>query len=137
MSINSSQFQDLSITSGQDVTVDRSKNYANLFTIKNFDLKELNLAIQYLAFLSQDQIGLFTNQPIREKNLLRKTRIEKLNFKLLKFYYEKEWKNKINFRMKFIYLIISILIFDLIQLYSVEQLDYQIKIKSSFIFGVI
>lgn len=137
MSINSSQFQDLSITSGQDVTVDRSKNYANLFTIKNFDLKELNLAIQYLAFLNQDQIGLFTNQPIREKNLLRKTRIEKLNFKLLKFYYEKEWKNKINFRMKFIYLIISILIFDLIQLYSVEQLDYQIKIKSSFIFGVI
>lgn len=137
MSINSNQFRDLSITSGQDVTVDKSRNYANLFTIKNFDLKELNLTIQYLAIINQDQVGLLTNEPIRDAVLGSKNKLEKLNLRLLKNYYSKDWKNKIKFGMRILYSIISILAVDLVQLYSMEQLSDEIKIKSSFMFGVI
>ncbi|RNA11301.1 hypothetical protein BpHYR1_001579 [Brachionus plicatilis] len=136
MSINSNQFRDLSITSGQDVTVDKSRNYANLFTIKNFDLKELNLTIQYLATINQDQVGLLTNEPIRDAVLGSKNKLEKLNLRLLKNYYSKDWKNKIKFGMRILYSIISILAVDLVQLYSMEQLSDEIKIKSSFMFGV-
>lgn len=137
MSFTSNQLQDLSITSRQDVALDKSKNYANLFTIKNFDLKELNLTIQYLAFLNQDQIGLFATEPKQKKSLISKTEAEKLNVRLLKFYYLKESKGNKNFRTRILYSIIFILIIDLIQLYSIEQLSDKVRIKSSLLFGVI
>lgn len=137
MSLSSNQLRDLSITSRQDVTIDRSKNYASLFTIKNFDLKELNLTIQYLALLNQDQVGLFAARPDAYKPFVSKTLAEKLNIKLLKLYYHKESRENKKFKMRVLYSIIFVLILDLIQLYSIEQLSDKTRIKSSLLFGVI
>ncbi|CAF0759378.1 unnamed protein product [Brachionus calyciflorus] len=114
---------------------DETRNFSNAYTIKNYNLKELSLSVQYLACLNKDRVLLERKKSVHKPLFISETRLRTLNNKLVNLYYIGKKTFKMD-KLIICYFIIIVIILDTIQLYSIKSFNEEVKDKSVIIFGV-